>query len=93
MERLKVTLDKVMRQLAKKTQSKNRPAYYWEKAVDKKTLKHTKVAGLKDKNLIINVDNASWLYELSTQKNQITKKLLDLSGRSINNVKFRLGEI
>jgi len=65
----------------------------WEDAVGKKAAARSRVRSVKGGRVIVSVDDSSWLYELSTRKKEILKKIsAKLKGRKIKEITFRIGE-
>ena len=90
---IKEPIQKIMQDLAKKNKPGLGPESLWAKVVEKRALKHTRIAGLKKGSLTINVDNSSWLYELNTRQEKILEELKRLSAESIKDIRFRLGRV
>ncbi|MDP3790474.1 MAG: DUF721 domain-containing protein [Candidatus Omnitrophota bacterium] len=66
----------------------------WESAIGKGAARHSKVRLLKDGRLVINMDDSSWLYELTVQKKEILKKLEEtLKSKKIKSITLRIGDI
>lgn len=66
----------------------------WEAVVGAKAAKHSRPRSLKGSRVIINVDDSSWLYELSIQKKEILKKLAsELKSKRMKDITFRIGEL
>lgn len=66
----------------------------WEGAAGEAAAKHSRPVSLKRAVLIVNVDGSSWLYELTTKKRDIIKRLVqEAAGRSIKDIRLRIGEI
>lgn len=66
----------------------------WKDAVGEAASKHARPASFKGSSLIVNVDGSSWLYELTTKKKEILKKLEGrLAGNKLKDIRFRIGEI
>ena len=67
----------------------------WNSAAGKKAAKHTKLAFLKAKKLVVNVSDSSWLYKLTLEKDKIIKKFNKAikSRKKIKELQFRIGEI
>jgi len=66
----------------------------WEEAAGQAAAKHSKPVSLKRAILIVNVDGSSWLYELTTKKRDIIKRLgPEGAGRSIKDIRLRIGDI
>ncbi len=66
----------------------------WNTAVGKRAAKHSNPVSLKKTELFVTVDGSGWLYELTTKKREILKKLEGkLKGKSLKSIRFRIGEI
>lgn len=66
----------------------------WEKAVGRKAAAHSAPASFKKSGLVITVDGSGWLYELTTKKREILKKLeAKLNNKKIKDIRFRIGEV
>lgn len=69
-------------------------AFLWGEAAGEKAAKHSRPVSVKKAVLTVNVDGSSWLYELTTKKKEIIKKLEDkFEGKKIKEIRFRIGEI
>lgn len=47
----------------------------WQDILEKSELKHTKLVGPRNGNLLVSVDSPAWLYHLRMRKAKILKKL------------------
>lgn len=68
----------------------------WYGIVGEKIAKHTKLALIKTKTLIINAENSSWLNELTFLKEKIriqAKNVFYQQGIEIEEVVFKLGKV
>jgi predicted nucleic acid-binding Zn ribbon protein len=66
----------------------------WAQAAGKRGAKHTRPVSFRKSTLTVNVDGSGWLYELTTKKRQILKKLgSGLAGKKVKDIRFRIGEI
>ena len=64
----------------------------WEKAVGEKAAKHTKIIFLKNGQLVVNVNNSSWLYKLTLEKQGILERLNKAQNRKVKELQFRIGD-
>ena len=66
----------------------------WGSVVGEKAAARSAVRALKSGRLIVNMDDSSWLYELTVRKKEIIKKLGEVlkSGR-IKDITFRIGDL
>ena len=66
----------------------------WARAAGRRGAKHTRPVSFRKSMLTVNVDGSGWLYELTTKKRQILKKLEPgLAGKKVKEIRFRIGEI
>ena len=66
----------------------------WPKIVGKRAALHSRPVSLRRAQLTVAVDSSGWLYELSSEKRNIMKKLGGASiGAPIKNIRFRIGVI
>lgn len=66
----------------------------WESAVGKKAAKHSRPRSLAGSRLIVNIDDSSWLYELTVRKKEILKKLGEtLKSSRIKDITLRIGDL
>ena len=66
----------------------------WEKAVGKAASKHARPVSFRKSTLLVNVDASGWLYDLTTKKKEILKKLdLRFKGRKPKDIRFRIGDV
>lgn len=66
----------------------------WDSAVGEKAARHSKPRSLQGSRLIVNVDDSSWLYELTVRKKEILKKLGEiLKSSKIKDITLRIGEL
>jgi len=67
----------------------------WEKSVGKNNAKHTKIAFLKGKRLVVNVSDSTRLYKLSLEKKSLINKLNESikSKKKIKEIQFRIKNI
>ena len=84
----------VIQQITKQRQHKQeRAKKAWWRAVGTKHGKHTQPISFQKKRLVVHVDSSSLLYELTIQKQEITKKLKKNLKDDFKEVRFRIGEI
>jgi len=66
----------------------------WEDVIGKAASTHARPVSLAKGTLTVNVDASSWLYELTLKKRDIMKKLAGrLKGKSLKDIRFRIGEL
>jgi hypothetical protein len=94
MERLRNTLDELMRQLsAKKHDFQDAGPQQWlKKALTKKELGHIRVKYFNKGILGLSVDSSAWLYILSLKKEELVKTL-QKENPGVKNINFSIGEV
>ncbi len=66
----------------------------WRKSVNEKIAKHTLPVSFRSGRLVVNVDNAVWLYQMGFLKEDILSKLRDVLGEGvIEDIYFRMGKV
>lgn len=66
----------------------------WEEAAGKKAASHARPLSLSKGVLTVNVDGSSWLYELTTKKRELVKKMQDrIKSKKFKDIRFRIGEL
>lgn len=66
----------------------------WRDAAGEKAAKHSHPVSLKGAIITVNVDGSSWLYQLTTEKKEITRRLKErLGDKKIKDIRFRIGEL
>ncbi|MFA5146496.1 MAG: DciA family protein [Candidatus Omnitrophota bacterium] len=66
----------------------------WRRAAGRKAACHTRPVAIRRAELVVNVDDSGWLYELTLKKKDILKKLsVKLKKKKIRNVRFRIGDV
>lgn len=66
----------------------------WWEVIETPFKPHTKPVALKNRTLIIHVDESGWLYELTLHKVQILKKLQERAGEClVRDIKLRIGKV
>ena len=66
----------------------------WERTIGAKRGAHTKVSALEGGILTVQVDNSSFLYELSLKREEIVKKIKKhLRKGDLKEIRFQLGKV
>lgn len=71
----------------------------WTRAAGKRAAKHSRPVQLKKSKLIVNVENSSWLYELTLNRKKIVPKLdreiarLTDNKKTVKDIQLRIGEV
>lgn len=66
----------------------------WSRVVGEKAAKHSRPRSFAGSRLIVQVDDSSWLYELTTQKKYILNNLAaELKGKKLKEITFRIGDL
>jgi hypothetical protein len=94
MDEIKTTIAAVLKELeTRKVQAAaSDPAQHFSKVFAKKELQHLKLAYFRKGILAITVDSATWMYHLSMRKQEVLRRLSDLS-KDVKDVRFVIGEI
>lgn len=64
----------------------------WQEVLGKKATKHTKIVGLKQGRLLVNVDSSAWLFQLNLQRKELLEKL-NAKVNDIQEISFRIGRV
>ena len=92
-EPLKDVLKQIIGNIEKKEKEELDLLKFWEEAIGKGGARHTKIAFLKPKRLVVNVSDSTWLYKLTMDKKNIIKKFNKQSKKKIKELQFRIGKI
>ncbi len=67
----------------------------WKGLVGEQIAKHTQPVGIKRKKLFVNVDNPTWVFQLTTHhKKELLDKLnRETAGIVINDIYFKIGSL
>ena len=66
----------------------------WCEAAGEAAAKHSQPVSLKGAIITVNVDGSSWLYQLTTKKKEIARRLKEhLGDKKIKDIRFRIGDI
>ena len=64
----------------------------WKNIISEKAAKITKPRDIRNKILIVEVSNSSWLYKLNMERKKILKKIEDIIGPGkVKQVRFKIG--
>ena len=63
----------------------------WQNVIEKSEIKHTKLLGLKEGILFINVDSPTWLFYMKNQKNKLLKRLQE-EIEEVKDLRFKIGK-
>ena len=93
MEQIKDILKDVIADLgSEKRKTQEEILKIWQDAVGKKGIKHTKIIGIKDGRLLVNVDSSVWLFQLSIKRNSLLEKLRRVTD-NLKEIRFRIGQV
>ena len=93
------SIENILKDVIKNLGGKDRPTeedvvLFWAGAAGEKAAKHSKPVMFKKSVLTVNVDDSSWLYELTTKKKEIIRNLEGSFGsKKVKEVRFRIGEL
>lgn len=67
----------------------------WKASIEEKVKGHARPVSLKRGTLMVIVENSSWLYKLTLDKNKLLKKFNEnYTGRNkVKSIRFRVGDI
>lgn len=66
----------------------------WEKTLGQSIARNAKVSAFKEKLLIVEVSDSTWLYQLQFLKEEMKQKLNQALGKdAIEEIKFKVGDI
>jgi predicted nucleic acid-binding Zn ribbon protein len=92
MDEIKEIVHNVIEKISQKSQNDQQKIYQaWEKTIKAKGLEHTKISGLKNQTLYVNVDSSAWLYQLNLQKTQILEAI-QKDVPDIQKIYFKIGK-
>jgi len=93
MEQIKDILNQVVKNISdQKPQQEQDIQKAWEEAVNKKTVQHTHLVGVKKGKLLIFVDSPVRVFELTLHKNQILKKMQQQIPELLD-ITFKIGKV
>lgn len=69
-------------------------SWAWKEAAGKAAARHSRPVSFRRAVLIVNVENSSWLYELTVRRRRIIAALeAALEDKKIKDIRFRIGDI
>ena len=92
-------LDKILKKVFRKLKKIGRFTQeeiggFWVGAAGEDAGKHSRVVSIRRGVLFVNVDDSSWLYELTLKKKELKIALGEkLKGKVLKDIRFRIGEI
>jgi len=92
---LEGVLKDVIKKLSSKRPGEEEIGEIWARAVGNAAARHSRPVAFKKSVLVVAVDGSGWLYEMTTAKREILKKLeSDLKGKKkVKEIRFRIGSI
>ena len=64
----------------------------WQDVLGNKAAKHTKIMGIKNAKLMVNVDSSVWLFQLHLRRSRLLKKLRGIMN-GLEGINFRIGKV
>lgn len=64
----------------------------WPTLVNEKAAKHSKIVGMKNGTLLVNVDSSAWLYQININRTTILKKIKEKFA-GVQNIRFKIGKV
>ena len=93
MDNIKDIVSQVIKKAStKKDGAANDLEEIWQSLLDKKEMEHTKILGMKDDRLWVEVDSPAWLYQMNLRRIKILRGL----SREIPQIKslyFKVGKV
>ncbi len=66
----------------------------WKAAAGKEAADHSRPTALRRKSLLVQVDDSSWLYQITLGKEKILEKLQEMLGKeAIETIQLRIGDL
>ena len=91
MDEIKNIIPRVIEELSsKKPGTHDRIRQLWAALVDKKASRHVNLVGLKQGELLVNVDSPAWLFQMNLQKRRI-KETFKKEIPEITDIRFKIG--
>ena len=93
MENIKEIVNTVIGKISiKEGFSQNKIDSIWKNILNEKELEHTKIIGIKDGCILVNVDSPAWLYQMRINYKKILSRLnAELS--EIKKISFKIGKV
>ena len=93
MDQIKDILQQVVKNISEqKPQQQDDVQGAWQQSVDKKTLQHTRIVGVKNGKLLVLTDSPVRLFDLTLQKIKILKQLQE-HVPELTEISFRMGKV
>jgi len=64
----------------------------WEDVLGKRAAKHTKIMGIHNGKLFVNVDSSVWLFQLNLKRNYLLGELRKITD-DVEEINFRIGRV
>ena len=87
-----IVSDVIQKILNDKGYKENKIERIWQNVLSENQLKHTKIAGQKEHDLLIYVDSPAWLYQLNSEKRKILCRIQE-ECEDIKNISFKIGNV
>lgn len=92
-EEIKDIVGKVIGEIAAKGPTKKQDIQNrWERLLDKKELKHTKIFEIKNDTLVVLVDSPVWLYQCNLKKKRLLTGM-QKEYPEIQKLRFKIGKV
>lgn len=91
MDDIKDIINKVIGDIAGKNPDvHNKADRIWQNLLTKQELKHTKLVGINQGTLWVNVDSPAWLYQMKIRQTKLVKQLKE-EVPDIHGIRFKIG--
>lgn len=93
MDNIKSIINQVVKNLStNKPDSGLKIDRIWENILEPTELLHTKIVGVNDGTVLINVDSPTWLYQMKMKRSSLLQRLKD-EVPDIKLIRFRIGKV
>ena len=93
MDDIKDVINKVIGSMAEKNpDTHDKVGRIWQNLLNEKELKHTKLTGIKEDTLLVNVDSPAWMHQMRIRQSKIVRQLKEeIPG--IKYIRFKIGSV
>ncbi len=93
MEQIKSIVNNVLQQLSSNNRRPQEEILkIWQDVLGNKAAKHTKIMGIKNTKLMVNVDSSVWLFQLHLRRSRLLEKLRGIMN-DLEGINFRIGKV
>ena len=93
MDDIKDVINKVIGNIANKNpDTHNKIERIWQNLLTQQEQKHTKIVGVKEETLFLNVDSPAWLFQMRIRKGKILQQLKE-EVSDIKYIRLKIGTV